>query len=64
MEQKKTFRTNGPDAIEKIEEEVEKWLEEMDDKIEIIDIEEFEDENEQGKIAIVTITYQDLPPES
>ena len=64
MVKQKTFYKNGPNAIEEIEEAVEDWLDEVDDKIEIEDIQEFEDENAQGKIAITVIYYKDLPPES
>ena len=64
MLKQKVFRANGQDAIDRLEEEVNKWLEDMEDKIDIEDIEEFEDENENGKIAVVTITYSDLIPPS
>ncbi|MDO8466708.1 MAG: hypothetical protein Q7S83_01050 [bacterium] len=61
MLKKKTFYKNGPNAVKELEEAVEDWLDEMDDKIEIEDIQEFEDENAQGKITITVISYRDLP---
>ena len=64
MIKEKTFYANGPNAISEIEDAVEEWLEEVEDEIDIVDIQEFEDENEHGKIAIAVIYYKDAPPPS
>lgn len=61
---KKVFTRKGPNAVDEVQDEVNKWWDDVDDDIQVQEIQEFEDEDEGGKVAIVVIYYTDIIPSS